>query len=104
MDKDEILEKSRKENKFGNNDDYQQEIRLKSFRIATLVGIVLCIAFMFIERLNYSYLVICNAVNAAIYTYQAVKLKDKTKYTGVIWIVVTFLWLILYVLDRINVL
>jgi len=105
MDKDDILEKSRVENNYGTNDDYQKEVRLKGFRIATFTVMALCLVFLCLEGYNNSYLVIANAVNAAVYTYQAVRLQSKNNtIVAVIWTVSTLIWFVLYILDRIQVL
>lgn len=80
MNRNEILEKSRKENR--NKDIYELEIIKQAGSISSLTAALLC-AILFIAEIllgrgiNYGLWSIFLAAEAATFTYKAVKLKKK---------------------------
>jgi hypothetical protein len=104
MDKEEILQASRKENQ--NKDIYELEITRKGQRIGGLAAI--CIAFILInvDRLrydagtNYGYFMILTASAAGMFIYKAIKLKQKHEIlVAMIWTLATIYTLIMYILS-----
>ena len=49
MNKDDILKKSREENQ--NGDEREKDIQLRSYAIGAVIGMFLCVIFMFIENI-----------------------------------------------------
>lgn len=72
MNKDEILAKSRSENK--NADEREDSIKKNAYLISTIVGIIVCSIFYIIED-NITYFIIWFSMNCAAEIYQAIKLK-----------------------------
>lgn len=98
MDKNEILEKSRQENK--KFDELEKDINIKAFRIAVLVAVILLGVFIFIEE-NNSYLIILDSMCGALWCYKACKLKKKSDIIcAVIWIIVFALSFAVYIIDK----
>lgn len=80
MNKEEILQASRKENQ--NKDIYELEIINKGQRIGGLTALCIAFVLMLTERLvfdatNYGYFCIILSAGAALFTYKAIKLKRK---------------------------
>lgn len=81
MNKEEILQASRKENK--NKDIYELEVINKGQRIGGLIAISVAFALLLLERVildigtNYGYFCIIMSAGAGLWIYKAVKLKRK---------------------------
>lgn len=80
MNKNEILEKSRNENK--NADPYEMEINAKAGSYGVIAALILCFILFLIQifaghGLNYGLWAICSILNAAASCYKAAKLKTK---------------------------
>ena len=80
MDKNEILEKSRNENK--NADPYEMEVSAKAISHGMWSAFLICVILMFIkfikeDKLDFSLVAMLWVLNAVAYTYKAVKLKEK---------------------------
>lgn len=80
MNKNEILEKSRNENK--NADPYEMEVHKNALSLGVSSAFLGCVVLMFIKflkegKLDFSILVMLGVLNAVTYTYKAVKLKEK---------------------------
>ena len=80
MDKNEILEKSRNENK--NADPYEMEVSTKALSHGMWSAFLICVILMFIkfikeDKLDFSLVAMLWVLNAVAYTYKAVKLKEK---------------------------
>lgn len=80
MDKNEILEKSRNENK--NADPYEMEVSAKALSHGMWSAFLICVILMFIkfikeDKLDFSLVAMLWVLNAVAYTYKAVKLKEK---------------------------
>lgn len=73
MDKNEILEKSRHENK--NFGEYEIAVKKNAYVISATVGIIVCLIFYFLENQNSTYFIIWIAMNAVLEIFQAIKLK-----------------------------
>lgn len=72
MDKNEILAKSRNENK--NADERENIIKKNAYLVSSVVGIIVCGIFYIIED-NITYFIIWFSINSAAEVYQAAKLK-----------------------------
>ena len=80
MDKNEILEKSRNENK--NADPYEMEVNAKAHSCGLWSTLLLCVILTFIrfikeDRFDFSLVAMLWVLNAVVYTYKAVKLKEQ---------------------------
>lgn len=80
MDKNEILEKSRNENK--NADPYEMEINAKSYSYGLWSTLILCVILTAVKLINkqifdYSLVAMLWVLNAVMFTYRTVKLKKK---------------------------
>lgn len=80
MNKNEILEKSRNENK--NADPYEMEITAKAFSHGMWSAFLICVILTFIkflkeDKLDFGILAMLWVFNAVAYTYKGVKLKNK---------------------------
>ncbi|MCD8041115.1 MAG: DUF6442 family protein [Clostridia bacterium] len=80
MDKEEILEKSRKENKSG--DEREKSLINYAFAISAVVGIVVCaviyvIHIVILRELNYSIFLVFCSIYFAYTVILAIKLKKK---------------------------
>ena len=97
MKKEEILEKSKKENK--NKDIYALEVETKAANIAGLAIIILTAVYFTYEILsgkgtNYALYSLIALYNAIIYGYRAMKISHYRKiniFTSVIWSLLTIL-------------
>lgn len=81
MNKEEILQASRSENK--NKDIFELEVISKGQRIGGLIGLIAAFALMVVERViledktNYGYFLIILSAASGLFIYKAVKLKKK---------------------------
>lgn len=81
MNKEEILQASRSENK--NKDIFELEVISKGQRIGGLIGLIIAFALMVVERViledgtNYGYFLIILSAASGLFIYKAVKLKKK---------------------------
>lgn len=73
MDKNEILVKSRNENK--NTDERENIIKKNAYLISTVAGLIVCSIFFIIEKHNSTYFIIWLSMNCAAEIYQTIKLK-----------------------------
>lgn len=102
MDKEEILAKSRKENK--NQDLAELEIQRDGAHLAGLIAAMMCITFFTVEwvlfdRASYGYYSIFSMFAAVSHTYRAFKLrKTQNIVIAVMWCVAAVLVLITYVM------
>lgn len=85
MTKDEILAKSRQENKITDKDEREQSIEIKAGNLAGTVSLLLCIMFMFVntiqhgpEVVTYSLWAVYWCRQAVVYGYQAYHLKKRS--------------------------
>lgn len=102
MNKEQILEKSRKENK--NQDLAELELKHNSERLAGLVAVVICFGFFVIEkglldRNSYGYYCIFTMYAAVEFIYKAVK-THKTNYIlrAVLWSAATAIAMAVYLM------
>lgn len=106
MNKDEVLEKSRNENK--NQDEFYAEVNKSSMRVGMLAVVVVCLLLMVVEyfvygECNNGYIVIITAVNAALNLYKGIKLKDKSFIiSGIIWLLVTVIDTANYIMNLVG--
>lgn len=112
MDKDEILEMSRNENKQG--DEMQKGVRVKASSIGGIVGAAVALIFVILElALAQSFglvafvgFTICNASSCATNWYNFAKTKEK-KYLigGIIETITTVIWfgLAAYTISQMNI-
>ncbi len=92
MNKEEILQASRKENQ--NKDIYELEVISRAQRVGGLIGVGITFALMVIERVilerdtNYGYFLIILSAGAGLWIYKAAKMKKKHElFLGILWIV-----------------
>ncbi len=97
MNKEEILEMSRKENK--EQDLYELHVSEKSATIGALIGVLIC-AVLFVSEIficgnpNFSLWSIIAGINAGVGIYKGIKLrKTSTLATGIMYAVVAALML-----------
>lgn len=89
MNKDEILEKSRREN--SKKDPYEMEIDLKSSNLGMVCSIVLCLVLFLVQRIaggvfNYGFWSIIMAENAGAFIYKGIKLHNRSNMImGAVW-------------------
>lgn len=84
MDKNKILEQSRKQNK--SRDPFEQEVIAKGSALAYSVGLLICTMFFMLETLinhhqNYSLMAIWISMEATLYIFKYVKLRKKADLT-----------------------
>lgn len=102
MKREEILEKSRKENK--NKDMYEIEIENKAVKLAAIIMIILATIYYCYEIFsgkgeNYSYYSLIAVYCAILFGYKAIKLKRRRKlhiFCSLIWSIVTIITIIKY--------
>ena len=98
MDKNEILAKSRKENKNGDFDERDKDIRIKGYRWAYAAMGVVCIVLMVVEE-NFGYAFAVFSGKAAFDIYETIK-KKKTSVGSIIYVIASVAiavgWLLLY--------
>ncbi|MCM1328544.1 MAG: DUF6442 family protein [Ruminococcus sp.] len=103
MNKDEILEKSKKENQSA--DPYTIEVHKKGFSLgvssATIVSSILMLIRIFKENtVDLSIMAMIFVLNAVMYTYAAVKLKEKKTVGGaIIFDILAVAWVALAVIQ-----
>ena len=107
MNKEEILQASRKENK--NKDIYELEVINKGQRIGGLIAISAAFALLILERVildigtNYGYFCIIMSAGAGLWIYKAVKLKRKHEILlAVLWSVMGIYSAVMVVLSFIG--
>lgn len=106
MNKDEILAKSRSENK--KQDEYYAEVNKSSMRVGMLTVVAVCVILMAVEyfvygECNLGYIVIITVVNAALNLYKGIKLKDKAFIiSGLIWSVATVIDVANYIMKLVG--
>ena len=102
MKKEEILEKSKKENK--NKDIYALEVETKAANIAGLAMLILAAIYFTYEILsgkgtNYALYSLIAIYDAIMYGYRAIKIKEYRKlniFTSIIWSLLTILLVVEY--------
>ena len=108
MNKEEILEKSRAENK--KKDIYELEIEAKALQVGGAI-VVTIISILFLTELiltgltNFGFYIVIAAFNGGFYTYQAIKKADKKflyYFTGITWLIITIIYSIFYILDLLS--
>lgn len=72
MDKKEILEKSRKENK--NGGEYESEVTKVALAVSSVTGLIMCLIFYIIDR-NVAFFIIWTAMFCAENIVEAIKMK-----------------------------
>ena len=100
MDKKEILEKSRMENKSGEFDERDNEIRLKSYRWGYgVIGLIACCLWAFEDNYGCAFAVF--AGKAAMDIYEAIRSRTKR---NIIFAICTFAiavgWLMIYLHNK----
>lgn len=106
MIKDEILAKSRNENK--NGDEREEKIRLRSYAISAVIGASLCMVFVLIENAIFDR----NATMMWIIYFgmifsksllDAIKLKTKSDILfSILWGICFLIDIVVYILDNIG--
>ncbi|MBQ8194192.1 MAG: hypothetical protein IJZ47_02395 [Oscillospiraceae bacterium] len=92
MNKEQILEMSRKENK--EQDLYELEISSKATRVSSLICVIICAVLYVAEIMvcgnqNYGLWTIIAAFIAGTFLYTGIKLKNKVKIAvGILWTVI----------------
>lgn len=99
MDKNEILEKSRKEN--SKQDEYAKDVNKKCSMIGMISVAVVCLVLMLLEtafgkEINPGYIVILTAVNCSMWFYKGIKLKDRQN------IIISIVWLLALIFNAVN--
>ena len=106
MDKNEILEKSRKEN--NGKDEYHIALNKSVAKVGFITFGVLCIILITVEdvllgNFNPAYTVLLSAVNFTIWFYKGIKLKDKTLIVFSIILFIVMVWSIAkYVMNLVG--
>lgn len=101
MNKDEILEKSRKENDKG--DEYEKDIMLKGFKFSFAVTTAIVAFFLFYKLHDYSYIIILTAMGLSYNLYNAIKIKSKTNIFITVGVGIAFvIYTILYIASEIG--
>ena len=99
MDKNEILEKSRKEN--SKQDEYAKDVNKKCSMIGMIAVAAVCVILMVLEmafdkEINPGYMVILTTVNCSMWFYKGIKLKDRQN------IIISIIWLIALIFNAVN--
>jgi hypothetical protein len=105
MNKNDILAKSRNENK--NGDERESDIRLRSYAISASIGAIICMLLIIIEsffdRSTSMIWIIYSGMMVSKDVINAIKLKKKMDIgLSIIWGIVLVLHIILYILDNIG--
>ncbi|MBQ3915904.1 MAG: hypothetical protein II690_04880 [Ruminococcus sp.] len=93
MNKDEILAMSREENKDKRKDPYELEIASKSSNVALVVSAIIAGILYLMEMVvtgneNYSLWSVLCTMDAVIYMYRGIKLKNKMSiFCGILWLI-----------------
>ena len=104
MNKEEILERSRQENK--NKDIYVNEINVKGGNIATIVGLILTTIIFISEVLlgfgiNYGLYGIVFSVTGTSNLYRAIKL-NKNKVIPIFTLIISIIFIIVHIYNLIS--
>lgn len=106
MNREEILEKSRQENK--NKDLVNVAVENEAFKIASIVLIAICTVYYVAEIMikgvrNDGFFSIIAIFNAVICTLKGVRLKDKSfLFTGIFWIIFAIILTVAHISYLIN--
>lgn len=106
MERDEILAKSRSENK--KQDEFYADAYKSSFRVGMLTVAAVCVLLMVVEHFVYGecnngYIVIITAANAAVNLYKGIRLKDKNFIiSGIVWSIATVIYTANYVMNLVS--
>lgn len=107
MNKEEILQASRKENK--NKDIYELEVISKAQRVGGLIAVCVTFALMLVERaildsdMNYGYFLIILSAGMGLWIYKAVKMRRKHEiFFAVLWSIFAIYATVMVVLDFIR--
>ncbi len=106
MNKEDILQKSRKENKKG--DEREEKIQLRSYAISAVIGALICMVFIILERnifdrnANHIWIIYSGMIFSK-YLIDAIKLKKKEKVLfSILWGSVCLIHSVLYVMDNVG--
>ncbi len=104
MNKEEILQASRNENR--NKDIYELEVISKAQRIGGLIAVSVTFALIFVERviqdigMNYGYFLIILSAGTGLWFYKAMKMKRKHEIVlAVLWAILTVYAAVMAILD-----
>ena len=106
MNKDDVLQMSREENQ--NGDEREKDIQLRSYAIGAVIGMFLCVIFMFIEYFVFDrrltpILIIYAGMMFAKSTLDAIGLKKKFDVITSILLGLGFaMFIVLYILDNVG--
>lgn len=106
MNKEEILAKSRMENK--DQDIFEKEVMKDAANVGAITSISLCTVFFVLqivlgEGINYGMWAIVFSMEAAIFTVKAIKLKKKHEIAiSIMYIIATVLMSIAYIANMIT--
>ena len=96
MNREEILAKSRQENK--NKDLFDKEVEGKSIAFSGIAMVIMCLVYYVAEillqsRKNYGFFSIAAIYMAILFMMKGSKLKDKKKfYLGIVWLALAILF------------
>lgn len=103
MDKEKILEASRKENQ--NRDIYELEVIKRGQRIGALTAVCIAALLLVVENLwldkgtNYGYYIIIMSSAAGVWIYKAIKMKITHEiFLAVLWTAVAVYAVVMYIL------
>lgn len=106
MNKDDILKKSRKENQ--NEDERENEIRLRSYAKSAAIGAFLCVIFMIIEKIVFDrhstqILIIYIGMRLSKSMFDAINMKKKFDIvTSILFGLFFVMFIVLYILDSVR--
>ena len=107
MNKEEILQASRNENR--NKDIFELEVISKAQRVGGLIATSVTFALLLVERVildngtNYGYFLIIMSAGAGLWLYKAVKMKKKHEiFIAVLWTVMCIYAGVMVVLNLIG--
>lgn len=106
MNKEDILQKSRKENKKG--DEREEKIKLRSYAISAAIGALICMVFIILEEnifnrsATHIWIIYCGMMFSK-HLIDAIKLKKKEDVLfSVLWGSVCLIHSVLYVMDNVG--
>lgn len=106
MNRDDILKKSREENK--NGDEREEKIKLNSFAISAAIGALLCMIFVFIETVFFDrnatliWIIYCSMMFSKSFL-DSIKLKKRTDIVlSILWGLCFVINIVIYILDNIG--
>ena len=106
MNKDDILQKSREENK--NGDEREEKIKLRSYAISAAIGALLSMIFVFIENVildrntTLIWIIYCGMMFSK-NILDAIKLKKKSDIVlSVLWGLCFVIYIVIYILNNIG--